>query len=249
MLLDDKNGVNPLPKVGTNNIWTCPTAAGPTNQDAAEAGATYDKVSPTRPDFYEFWGADSTGVLLPKKATSTTIWLANPSYVMNSNLMDSVAPTFNKQVCEYNVTVRMSQLRPAGSVVLMVEKLADGAEYMDPSIVGLCDKYPNTTGKNHFLNKTSGPYIGFNNGVAQLKSNWKRFAARHNAGGNILFADGHVAYYKWVDVQLYKNRAGTVLEWSSSTTAAPTSFSKNDEGQIYDANSPEIVWNPFGPCN
>lgn len=36
--------------------------------------------------------------------------------------------------------------------------------------------------------------------LGRSKSNWKRFAARHQQGGHLLFADGHGAHYKYTDV-------------------------------------------------
>ena len=59
-----------------------------------------------------------------------------------------------------------------------------------------------------------------------MKANWKRFAARHNGGGNLLFADGHVSYMKWVDAQI-----------------------QNPLASPLDANRPGLIWNPFGPTN
>jgi len=36
--------------------------------------------------------------------------------------------------------------------------------------------------------------------LSRSKSNWKRFAARHQEGGHLLFADGHAAHFKYTDV-------------------------------------------------
>jgi len=66
--------------------------------------------------------------------------------------------------------------------------------------------------------------------VSQAKACWTRFAARHNGGGNLLFADGHVAKFSWPEVQ-----------YPASSLAGgwvPSS----------DANQPgKIVWCPLGP--
>jgi prepilin-type processing-associated H-X9-DG protein len=175
------------------------------------------------------------------------------SYVFNSNLMDEPNPTRTGEVEKFYATVRMSQLRPAASIVLMTEKLANAGEYFDPGVVGASEKNPYTTGKNHFSGGSTGTYIGYSDGVAQLKANWKRFAARHNGGGNLLFADGHVSYYKWADVQLFKNDnlnggGEKKLKYTDSTLPGTNNASAYS-GLNDDANSPDIIWDPFGPCN
>jgi hypothetical protein len=42
---------------------------------------------------------------------------------------------------------------------------------------------------------------GYTNNVGQPKANWKRFTTRHHGGGFLLFADGHVAWYGWGELQ------------------------------------------------
>ena len=38
--------------------------------------------------------------------------------------------------------------------------------------------------------------------VGQPKACWDRFTTRHSHGGHVLFADGHVSFYPWPDVQV-----------------------------------------------
>jgi prepilin-type processing-associated H-X9-DG protein len=175
------------------------------------------------------------------------------SYVINSNLLDEPNPTFTGESIPFHYSVRMSQLRPAACVVLMCEKLANGGEYMDPGVMAACNANPYTTGNNHYANGSTGAYVGYTNGVGQLKANWKRFAARHNGGGNLLFADGHVSYYKWAQVQLFINdnyQQGNEKKLKYTDETMPgTNNAKAYSGLNDNANSPTIIWDPFGPCN
>jgi prepilin-type processing-associated H-X9-DG protein len=243
LCVDAKNGGTPLPAVGGNNIFTCPTAQAPNTIDVSGG----DIVSQDG-NYYLFYGADSTGVLLPKIAdtTSASQWECNFSYCFNSNLLDQISPVSANQVCPFIATARLSSLRPAAAVVLMTEKIANYAEYADPSVMRASAANPVTTGKNH------DPVTGwYDSNIAQLKANWKRFAARHNGGGNLLFADGHVQYYKWTDVQLFKNDNGTSkkIAFYEPINGVNVLQSKALSGQFDDANAPTIIWNPFGPCN
>jgi len=42
---------------------------------------------------------------------------------------------------------------------------------------------------------------GYLSNIGQAKADWRRFTTRHNHGGNLLFADGHVAEFGWLEVQ------------------------------------------------
>jgi prepilin-type processing-associated H-X9-DG protein len=114
-------------------------------------------------------------------------------YVWNSMLNQSLP--FNADGTPMNP--RMSQLRPSSSIVIMVENTVNYKEipnYGFPSPTSIC----------------------------RGKTAWTRFTARHNGGGNLLFADGHVAFFKLRQV------------WNAPN--APTDY--NQPGSI--------VWNPFG---
>jgi prepilin-type processing-associated H-X9-DG protein len=134
------------------------------------------------------------------------------SYVFNSMIF-----TTGNDGTAYT-TWKLPQLRPTSSVILMVEKLAYPGEYAstqiqvanhDPSIVG----------------NTSMSVQGYTNKIGQPKANWKRFTTRHHGGGNLLFADGHVAWWSWKDVQPRLNPYNP---------------------SIIDGNQPgkELIWNP-----
>jgi prepilin-type processing-associated H-X9-DG protein len=110
---------------------------------------------------------------------------------------------------------KMSMLRPAGSVVLICEKLMAANEY----------KYPANASLKNCIDSR-----GYIDNIAQPKADWTRFAARHRGGGYILFADGHVAWWSWQDVQ-------------AVNIAQPNS------PPVMSANQPVkgIIWNPLGP--
>jgi prepilin-type processing-associated H-X9-DG protein/prepilin-type N-terminal cleavage/methylation domain-containing protein len=98
------------------------------------------------------------------------------------------------------ITPRMSQLRQSSLDVLMVEKTMSYLE-------------------NPHYNQPEQTCID------RGKTAYTRFTGRHNGGGNLLFADGHVAYFTLQEI------------WSAPS--APTDY-----------NIPnEVIWNPFGPAN
>jgi prepilin-type processing-associated H-X9-DG protein len=71
---------------------------------------------------------------------------------------------------------------------------------------------------------------GFLGNIGQPKADWTRLATRHRGGGYILFADGHVSWWSWQQVQ-------------------PVSISQPNSPPITSANQPDlgIIWNPLGP--
>lgn len=102
---------------------------------------------------------------------------------------------------------KMSQLRPASLVALLVEKR------MIPGEI------PNAKGPDgeNYYDKV----------LARAKGDWQRFAGRHRKGGNILFADAHVAWFSNVEL------------------AHPTGAkAKNDWNQ-----PGKVIWNPFRAAN
>jgi prepilin-type processing-associated H-X9-DG protein len=109
----------------------------------------------------------------------------------------------------------MSNLEPTSSVIVMIEKIMSPGEYTLPN------QNPTNTGAEV---NAAGNYI---NKLAQPKANWKRFTTRHRGGGMILFADGHVAWYSWTDVQppvdpldpndINANQPGKGLIWNPAT--------------------------------
>jgi prepilin-type processing-associated H-X9-DG protein/prepilin-type N-terminal cleavage/methylation domain-containing protein len=223
MLVDDKNGVNRLPGPGTNNIFICPAAQGP-----GGSANSADVIDPNNSNFYDLWATDSSGVLMP--AIGATTFKSNFSYSYNKNLMNPPAATVANPSPAVVVAGRMSQLRPGSSVVVMCEKISYPGEYRDPRI----QKW---AAANGFLGSSINA-SGYTGQISTLKANWSNFAARHNGGGNLLFADGHVAFYQWTEVQL-----------NAKPSPVPTAKPSPEFGDYYNANRPDMIWCPWGPTN
>jgi prepilin-type processing-associated H-X9-DG protein len=114
----------------------------------------------------------------------------------------------NSKLNHTQPTSRMSQLRPSSLVAIMIEKRTNETELNEPG--------------NGLDPATRNTLLGKN--LARMKGNWLRFSGRHNGGGNILFADGHVS-------------------WMSLKDA-------NTESSINNWNQPgRIIWDPFGAAN
>ena len=204
MLVADNQGKQHLEDAMRGSIFQCPSAL--------PAGSIFpaDNVSG---DFYLMYAADPTGRAFPITGTAQQMKF-NMSYVYNSKLADGPL------VSGSNITVnnpKMSQMKPSSEVVMMMEKLTNAGEWKAPAILGWSAANAALYGPSKIT--PNGYYAQ----IAQPKANWKRFTARHNVGGNILFADGHVSWFGWTDVQ------------------CPTNNNKGD------CNQPgKIIWNPFG---
>ncbi len=103
-------------------------------------------------------------------------------------------------------SVRLSQIKDAGHTILMLEMRANE------------DELPVTD-------------IYFDQDLARHRCDWKRFAARHFAGGHMLFGDGHVA----------------LVENQRATTNVQDSRDPNTPGG--DWNTPELIWDPMGAAS
>jgi prepilin-type N-terminal cleavage/methylation domain-containing protein/prepilin-type processing-associated H-X9-DG protein len=97
-------------------------------------------------------------------------------------------------------TVKMNRLKPSSLFVLMVEKRMRGREV------------PNgATGST----------------LARIKADWQRFTGRHQGGGYLLFADGHVGFF-------------TNKEVNTMSQISP----------VQNYNQPgKLIWSPNGPAN
>jgi prepilin-type processing-associated H-X9-DG protein/prepilin-type N-terminal cleavage/methylation domain-containing protein len=222
LLVDDMTGKNPLPTPGSNNIFTCPAVL-----SAVPTAA--DTLYPGNANFYAQYGTDSTGVLL--SSTTPQLFKSAISYCYNQSLMNPPVATVANPNPPLVYAGKMSQLRPASSVVVLVEKISAPGEYLDPTIQRWAQQ-------NGFLGSSINSSLGYTGKISQLKANWKTFSAIHNGGGNLLFADGHVAYFKWTDVQL-----------NVKPSPVPASKPGTEYGDYYNANRPDMIWCPWGPTN
>jgi prepilin-type N-terminal cleavage/methylation domain-containing protein/prepilin-type processing-associated H-X9-DG protein len=195
MIQDDLSGVVTLAHSGMNSIFVCPTAGQPASFVTQEVSG----------DYFLLWGTLNGGT--PKQYKSYM------SYVMNSMIFT----TGNDQTVREKW--KLSQLRPTSSCIIMEEKLNTPSEYAIPLV-------QSTLTNNHYVTDTQHIQAdGYHNNIAQPKGNWKRFAARHRGGGFLLFADGHVAWFNWRDLQPPLN------------TLNPNAIDANQPGK-------GIIWNP-----
>ena len=196
MVVGDKLGNSPLPHAGMNSIFVCPGANAP-GTDSAK-----DRLSPDG-NYFLLYGSD------PGDPASNVppygSFKCYMSYVLNSMLF-----TTGNDGIKYDKW-KLAQLGPASSCILMVEKLAYPGEY----------KLPDQTNAQPNM----GP-SGYTNNIGQPKANWKRFTTRHHGGGFLLFADGHVGWFGWEQVQPIVNQFNP---------------------QAIDGNRPTdgLIWNPL----
>lgn len=108
---------------------------------------------------------------------------------------------------------KISMLRPASTVAVFVEK-----RILPGEVSAADDSYYQSQGgqKNRLTTRDLG----------RIKSDWQRFAGRHNHGGYIAFADGHVGYFTEREVCT-----------SSGKVAGNANF--NQPGKI--------IWSIYGP--
>ncbi len=203
----------PVPHAGDNSVFICPVQASPGTLDPSE--------DPTDADYYYLDGSDSQGLL--KNATGNKLakqfpWAA--SYVFNSKLGEYYDASRNQ--LERKI-VHMSDLQPGSEVVIMTEKLTSYGEYAGTD----CQNYAN---QYAMALRTAGAACdigaqGFNSNIGQAKACWTRFTTRHHGGGDLLFADGHVSWFDWKDIQI----PGTQM------------------GPPANANQPgKVIWCPYG---
>lgn len=203
-----------LPRADMKSIFICPLQQPPgslSNQDAILG------------DYFLLNGSDSTGAYRNSTGMATQRqfpWAG--TYVFNSKLTSTIANTTNELP-----HFKMSAIKYGSETVLMVEKLTNSGEYQDE----LVQSYRNGTSGRTYVQNAS-PNItaaGYTNNIAQAKADWRRFTTRHRHGGNLLFADGHVAWFDWLEVQF------------------PNSALANGYNNSSDANQPGfIIWSAVG---
>jgi prepilin-type processing-associated H-X9-DG protein/prepilin-type N-terminal cleavage/methylation domain-containing protein len=213
----------PLPHAGDNSIFICPVQGPPGSEYLAPTGS--DVIGG---DYFSINGpstknVDSYGVLRVNGNTAQHTFNWAGTFVFNSKLTETIA---SSTALVQNPAIKMSSLVPTSDVVVMDEMIANYGEYKDPTV----QAYANDPRINSL--RTSGAAFtvdanGFSSNVAQPKACWTRFTTRHNHGGNILFADGHVSWFSWKDVQI------------------PLDGSTN-----WSANQPsKLIWCPLGPTD
>ncbi len=221
MLLADQAGT-PLPTGGNGSVFLCPSAAAVATLAGPSSGGSPNDVMSADGQYFLLYGTDSQGQLNPITTPGPgPFFKYDMSYVVNSSLTNTINNT------QSFTTVKMSRLRPGAAVVIFVEKLAIPGEYRDLAVQRFINDPASSSLYTGLANST-----GFISNIAQPKSNWKRFTTRHNGGGNLLFADGHVGYFKWRETQVQPDQLGLI---SAGT---------------YDANQySKIIWSVAGPIH
>jgi prepilin-type processing-associated H-X9-DG protein/prepilin-type N-terminal cleavage/methylation domain-containing protein len=217
MVYEDYLGKMPLPKEGMRNIFICPSSLA--------AGTIYPQQ--IKNGYFLLYGTESSDnpqqILNGSGLVTKGYFPFASNYVYNSKLTSSMTT-------DTATALKMTQLRPGSSVVIMVEKLNNPGEYKIPDVQNYYAKYPGA-----YLSNSTGPEIssqGYLNNIGQTKADWRRFTTRHNKGGNLLFADGHVAHFAWTEAQIQPSQmvGGSYVPG------------------ISDANQPnKLIWSVIGP--
>ncbi len=160
-----------LPGYADNSIWTCPEAG-------QAVGGTQD-YPVTQDGFFQMWGYPSGNTIPAPLGTAAVVQKVYWCYVINSKLNDTHPAT------------RMSQLRPAACVVLMVEKMMNPGDVVQPVPQG--------------ISVTS---------LGRCKTSYTRFTARHRKGGFILFADGHVEWFTQAQIATPNNPSAAITDYN-----------------------------------
>ena len=122
------------------------------------------------------------------------------NYVANSELNNSIKASHER--------VNLDQISNTSYTVLMLELRTVQGELEGPS-------HPNWNSVR----------VGVR---GRGRADWKRFAARHQQGGHLMFADGHAAHYKNQDVITRVNP--TLDDWNHPNTNA------------------NVIWEPLAPA-
>jgi prepilin-type processing-associated H-X9-DG protein len=215
----------PAPHTGDGTFWTCPMQAEPGSNDINATGG--DQIVG---DYFILNGTDSSTPAVLRNIIdggsgthATTQFKYDCTYVLNSKLTTTISGGSAS-------TIKMSKLQPASEVALMVEKMTNAGEYRDGGVQAWNNANPSVYSGGGTQHPGWITSQGFMENVAQSKCDWTRFTTRHRGGGNILFADGHVAWFSWPDIQYPQSE----LPFSSNT----------------DANQPgKVIWCPLGPTD
>jgi prepilin-type processing-associated H-X9-DG protein/prepilin-type N-terminal cleavage/methylation domain-containing protein len=211
ILLDAYNGKGQVPQPGDHSIFVCPVA-GPVG--------TYGKDI-VAGNYFLLYGVDSSFQIMNSTGQVPAYqFKADFCYVWNSKLTTTITGG------DQDATgIKMSTLRPGSEVVIMTEKIVNPGEYQDPGVQRWSNANPSV-----YINKGNMNSKGSLVNIAQPKADWTRFTARHNGGGNLLFADGHVQWYSWPQVQYPASQ----LPYTSNSNA-------NQPGKM--------LWSAYGPVN
>ncbi len=130
------------------------------------------------------------------------------SYVANSELNNTVANAAPAGTPDWQKRVSLDRIRNTSYTVLMLE-----LRTVQPELPGASD--PNWTAVR----------VGTK---GRGRADWKRFAARHQNGGHLMFADGHAGHFKNAEVTTRVNPG--LNDWNHPNVTA------------------NVIWEPLGPA-
>ena len=188
MYLDDNRNVFPLPKIAT----------------ATPGSSGYNENTPGWSDFKNFHNAgqgdNAWFNALPSYVGGKALWeiASDPAnFVSGRKIFDCPGVTQPAEVTDPNRVVFNYGMNPKGNTGL------------DASIVyGVNFKSTMVQNPSAFVfmgdgraRSTDLPYYGTPTKEVGVQHCWvKQFSARHNIGGNLMFADGHAAHFKYTYV-------------------------------------------------
>jgi prepilin-type processing-associated H-X9-DG protein len=213
LITANRTVVGQLPKDTSSSVYICPSAE--------PAGTADNADNETITNGYFMLNCND-----PAIGSGSTTDPSYFSYVMNSQLFGTAANNVQYKAW------KLSQLQPSSDCVLMMEKLDNNGEYLNAVVEAAAPPSPTKgdAGYNH------SNTLGYTSWIGQPKGDWKRFTTRHRSGGMLLYADGHVAWHLWTDIQILAND--------------PTRSITNADGSVGNANKPGVaIWNPLGPIN
>ena len=193
--LDAMAGGPPVPIGSVHHVLVCPMAI---PAGGVLSNPTHDPVAG---DYFMMWGNTNVGGTLTPSQRQTFI-----CYAWNFNLFGSTSAA----TAGYCAMGKITQIHDASNTCLIFEKRTNAGEVTTND-----DAYYAAQGGG--AGKITPTQVG------RFKGNWKRFSSRHNKGGNILFADGHVALFTMNQVLT----AGTNGDWNKPAS---------------------MIWNTTGPA-
>jgi prepilin-type N-terminal cleavage/methylation domain-containing protein/prepilin-type processing-associated H-X9-DG protein len=162
-------GAEPLPTLGDNSIFICPSATA-----MSIASGETSNVTCSNNSYFLIWG-DPITARGPTVSGSPQQLPVCMCYVPNSKILSSSNPR-----------PRITQLTPSSSVAVFVEKR------MSPFEITTSDPQYNNLWN---VNPLGGTATIASEAMGQVSSDWDRFSSRHRNGGYVCFADGHVGWY------------------------------------------------------
>jgi prepilin-type N-terminal cleavage/methylation domain-containing protein/prepilin-type processing-associated H-X9-DG protein len=166
------SGSVPLATSSNNNVMVCPSAsAAASSHDTVYSDGTFEMWG-NPPGSVPEYSPNFNPVTSPPVVCAHTYWC----YVINSKIDNSLS----------NVPGSLIDKRASGSGFLRISQISQSA-----LTALLIEKLTTTTEGN----------VTYNSNLAVGKTTFTVFAGRHNNGGHILFADGHVGWFSWAQLQ------------------------------------------------